>query len=206
MVRSIKAHFVLFLGTWMWLVGVQHASAQAWDGESSQAIRIADFGLEEQIPSAIDLVGPEHGAAGRSRAILAQRVQCWIDGLERCTFADRNDPRVRAVRRFLGLGPDDRDAAVIVHFPDRTQVQVRLVRAADPGPDTLIQSAYAPVVLADTARAPDLPTVPSQPGQLDGFAYQGTSEIRAALDRLKRRLEMPEIPAFALPAAEFSVD
>ena len=206
MVRPITPHLVLLITSWLWLSAVQPAIAQPADDAAKSAIRIADFGLEDQIPSAIDLIGPEHGAAGRNRAVLAQRVQCWIDGIERCSFADLNDARVRAIRRFLGQGPADRDGAIRVHFPDRTQVEVRLVRVPEPGPDTLKQSAWAPVVLQDTTSAPDLAAVPMQPSQFDGFAYDGAVEIRAALDRLKQRLEMPALPALALPAVEGSVD
>ena len=206
MVRSITQHLVVLLASWVWLSVLQSTVAQPSADAAGEPIRIADFGLEDQIPSAIDLVGPEHGAAGRNRAMLAQRVQCWIDGSERCSFADRNDDRVRAIRRFLGLGPADLDGAVQVHFPDETRVEIRLVRVPDPGPDTLKQSAYAPVVMQDSARAPNLAAVPTRASQFEGFVYDGAVEIRAALDRLKQRLEMPELPALALPAAEFSVD
>lgn len=206
MVRSITPHLVLLVASWLWVSTIQHAVAQPAPAASNVSIRIADFGLEEQIPSAIDLVGPEHGAAGRNRAMLAQRVQCWIDGAERCSFADLNDDRVRAIRRFLGLGPADRDGALLVHFPDKTRVEVRLVRVQQPGPDTLKQSAYAPVVLQDTTHAPDLAVVPTRPGQFDGFVYDGAADIRDALERLKQRLEMPALPTLALPAAEVAVD
>lgn len=206
MVRTITPHRVLLLASWLWLSAVQYAAAQPATDAPNAPIRIADFGLEEQIPSAIDLVGPDHGAAGRNRAMLAQRVQCWIDGIERCSFADLNDDRVRAIRRFLGLGPADRDGALRVHFPDRTHVEVRLVRVPEPGPDTLKQSAYAPVVLQDTTRAPDLASVPTRVAQLEGFVYDGAADIREALDRLKQRLEMPALPTFGLPAAEAVVD
>ncbi|MBY6204007.1 hypothetical protein [Halomonas denitrificans] len=183
MIRTIKALSFLSIVGWCSLSSAQPDIEATPDG-----VRIADLGLATQIPSAIDLVGPEGGAAGRNRTAVAHRLQCWIDGIERCSVADRNDPRVLAIRRFLGRGIDGPDGAVIVHFPDRTRVEVRLVRADDPGPDARIESAYAPVVLPHTAHGPGLPAVPSLPGQLDGFAYEGSPEIHAALKRLEQRL------------------
>ncbi len=189
MIRSIKALSLIAVVCWC-----SHSNAQADTEPMTDGVRIADLGLDAQIPSAIDLVGPERSPAGRNRAALVHRLQCWIDGIERCSAADRNDPRVLAIRRFLGRGADGPDGAVIVHFPDRTRVEVRLVRAQDPGPDAMTESAYAPVVLPDTAHGPGLPAVPSLPGQFEGFAYEGSAEIRAALKRLEQRLDRRSNP------------
>lgn len=193
MIRSIQALSLVAVVGWCSL-SPAHSHAQPDMEPMADGVRIADLGLDVQIPSAIDLVGPERSLAGRNRATLAHRLQCWIDGIERCSAADRNDPRVLAIRRFLGRGADGPDGAVIVHFPDRTRVEVRLVRATDPGPDAMIESAYAPVVLADTARGPGLPAVPTLPGQLEGFAYEGSPEIHAALQRLEQRLDRHSTP------------
>lgn len=202
MSSPIKTLFVLIFGSWCSLAAVQQ-SAFAQVDEAAEPVRIADLGLDGQIPSAIDLIGPEGSAAGRNRAALSHRIQCWIDSIEPCTFADRNDPRVRAIRQFLGLGPEDRDGEVLIHFPDRTRIAVRLVRAENPGPDAMMESVYAPVVLPDTAQAPGLAQVPSQPQLLEELAFDGATEIRAALDRLMERFEMPAAPVYSMPVAQF---
>lgn len=195
MVRMIKTLSVLSFGPWFFLAAFQPLAAQQLTDVQlvdlkSDPVGIADFGLENEVPSAIDLVGPDQGTAGRNRAALAHRLQCWIDGTESCSTADRNDPRVRAMRRFLGLGPEDHDGAVIVHFADQSSIKIRLARVSDLGSDDdWTQSVYEPIVLPDTARAPGLPDVPSRPDQLVGLAYEGPSEVLAALERLKQRME-----------------
>ncbi len=152
-------------------------------------VRIADLGLEDKIPSAIDLVGPEDGPAGRNRAALIRRMQCWIDGSGGCPVADVNDPRVRALRRFLTGGAVDRDGLLSVHFPDETRIEVRLTRATDLEPNDWDKRVYRTIALPDTVSVPGLSDVPSRPGHFESFDYDGASAIRAALERLKQRLE-----------------
>lgn len=182
MVRSIKAVFVLSVTLWFSI-----AAAQQPVQLPDEPIRIADLGLEEQVPSALDLVGPDAGSAGEHRAILVHRIQCWIDGIESCSSADLNDPRVREIRRFIALGPDDRDGAVIVQFPDNTRIEIRLNRVADLNPNDWDQAVYQPVILPDTARVPGLPAIPSRPDHFDSLAYEGAPAIRAAIERLRQR-------------------
>jgi len=149
MVRLIPALFVLFFGSWISPVAAQQPVEVPRD-----MIGIADLGLENRIPSAIDLIGSEDGAAGRNRASLIHRLQCWIDGDESCSTAGRNDPRVREIRRFLTQGPSDRDGAVIIDSPHQTPIEVRLERVTDMDPNDWQQRVYEPVVLLDTAKAP----------------------------------------------------
>jgi len=151
--RVIRIVAALFIGSWLFIAVHQESSAQKPVRLPDDPIWIADLGLENQVPSAIDLVGPAHGPAGRNRAALVHRLQCWIDGMESCSVADRNDPRVRAIRRFVTRGALDRGGVVIVHFPDRTRIEVRLKRVSDLGPDDWGQRVYELVVLPDTARA-----------------------------------------------------
>lgn len=183
---------------WAGFLAVQPLAAQPIE-VTDDPIRIADFGLEAQVTSAIDLVGPEDGSAGRHRAALVERLQCWIDGTAQCSVADRNDPRVRAIRRFIGVGPKDRDGAVTVSFPDDSRVEVKLERVADLDPNDWDQKVYEAVVLPDTAQAPGLPSVPSRPDQLEGLVYEGSPEIQAALKRLKARLVAPVPSGQAAP-------
>ena len=190
--RSMKALFILYVGFWYSLLAAQDSTGRPSTAPdpvemAGDPIRIGDLGLEDRIPSAIDLVGPEHGSAGRHRAALADRLRCWIDGDERCTVADRNDPRVREIRVFLGTGPFDQDGVVTVHFADRTRIDVGLQRVADADPQDWEQDLYQTVVLTDTVRVPGLAVVPSTPEQFSGFAYEGGSAIRAALQRLEQR-------------------
>ena len=152
MTRVIRIITALFIGSWLFIAVHQESSAQKPVRLPEDPIRIADFGLENQISSAIDLVGPAHGPADRNRAALVHRLQCWIDGMESCSVADRNDPRVRAIRRFVTRGALDRGGAVLIHFPDRTRIEVRLKRVSDLGPDDWGQRVYELVVLPDTAR------------------------------------------------------
>jgi hypothetical protein len=186
---------------WLCLFAVRPAAAQQTVEVTDDPIRIADFGLEAQVTSAIDLVGPQDGAAGRYRAALAERLTCWIDGTERCSVADRNDPRVRAMRRFLGVGPRDRDGAITVVFPDDSSVEVKLERI-DVDPDDWDERVYQAVVLPDTARAPGLPSIPSRSDQVDGLAHESSPEIQAALERLKARLEAPLPSGQATPSPD----
>lgn len=202
MVRLIKTLFPLSIGAWVSVVAVQPLAAQQSVDLPGDTVWIADFGLESQIPSAIDLVGPEHGSAGRNRAALVHRIQCWIDGVESCSVVDRNDPRVRAIRRFLGMAPVDRHGAVLVHFPDQTRIEVRLVRASNLDDDAWARSAYELAVLPDTALAPGLPTVPSRLDQFEGLDYEGAPAVRAALERLKHRLKTPDESAQTRPATD----
>lgn len=182
MLGFIKALLVLFAGAWFSMGSAQ----QSADFENNP-IRIADLGLENDIPSAIDLVGPDNGSADRHRDALLRRLQCWIDGIPHCSVADINDPRVRAMRRFLAQRRADQGAVISIHFPDRTWVMVLLERLSDLDPDVWEQRVYETVVLTDTVQAPGLPAVPSSPGQFEGFAYEGAPAIRAALERLKQR-------------------
>lgn len=156
MARLIKTLFVPYVGSWLFLLSAQQLAAQQSFEVPIDSIPVADLGLEDRVSSAVDLVGPEDGPAGRHRAELAQRLQCWIDGVESCAAADPNDPRVRAIRRFLATGPADRHGAVTVHFPDQTRVDVRLARLANPDPDDWDQRVYEPVVLPDTVQRPGL--------------------------------------------------
>lgn len=190
MSRLIKAVFVLSTGSWFSLASVPQLAAQQSIELPGETVRIGDFGLEGRIPSAIDLVGPEEGSAGRYRAALVDALQCWIDGIEDCVAADRNDPRIRAVRRFLARNAGDRAGAIIVEFPDRTSVQLRVQRLAGLGPEDWDRRAYASEVLTGTVHAPGLAAVPTRPGQFESFAYEGSPEIEAALQRLKQRLDV----------------
>lgn len=199
MARLIKALCVPSIGSWLFLFAMQQLVAQQAAAQEAvevpgAAIRITDLGLEDEIPSAIDLVGPEHGSAGRNRERLAHRLQCWVDGDESCTVADRNDDRIRDIRRFLVEGPMDRDGMIRVHFPDQTHIELVLVRTAALDPIDWEQQVYRPVVLAETVEAPGLAAVPSNPGQFTGSDYQGAPAIRSALERLKQRLDAPVQP------------
>jgi len=156
MARLIKTLFVPYVGSWLLLLSAQQLAAQQSVDVPGDTIRITDLGLADRMPSAVDLIGPEDGPAGRNRVALAQRLQCWIDGVESCAVADRNDPRVRAIRRFLATGPVDRDGEVIVHFPDQTRVDVRLARVPDTDPNDWDQPVYEPVVLQDTVQGTGL--------------------------------------------------
>lgn len=141
MVRLIKTLFVLSIGSWSYSSAQQSAAQQSFE-IPADTIRISDLGLETQVPSATDLVGPEDGPPGRNRAVLVDRLQCWIDGIETCPVADLNDPRVRAIRRFLGSGPDDGYGVVVVHFPDGTTIDVQLGRASRSEPHDWAKRAY----------------------------------------------------------------
>jgi len=147
MSRLIKTLFIPCFGPWLFVMAAQPLAAQQAGEMPAYTIRIAELGLEDQVPSAVGLVGPEDGKAARNRAALVHRLQCWIDGVESCTFADRNDPRIRAIRRFLVTGPVDRDSAIVVDFPDRTRVDLRLARESDPDPNDWDQRVYELVVL-----------------------------------------------------------
>jgi hypothetical protein len=142
MVRLTKALFVHSIGAWLFFAGVEQSTAQQSVDLENDTIRIADLGLEHQVPSAIDLVGPEDGQAGRNRAALTHRLKCWIDGTETCSVADLNDPRVRAIRRFLGQSSAEQHGAVVVHFPDQTRIDVHLARVSDSDADDWTQSVY----------------------------------------------------------------
>jgi hypothetical protein len=108
---------------------------------------------------------------------------------------------VRAIRRFIGLGPFDRDGAVIVRFPDETRIEVRLARRSDPEPEDWDQRVYEAVVLPGSVRAPGLSEVPSRPGQFEGLAHEGAPAIEAALERLADRLEPSKGGDRTVPAA-----
>lgn len=154
MARLIKTLFVLSIGSWCSLLVAQQLTAQQSVPLPGDKVRIADFGLGDQVSSATDLVGPEDGSAGRNRDSLVHRLQCWIDGDESCSSADLNDPRVREIRRFLAQGPLDRHGVVIIHFPDQSRIEVRLERVSDLAPNDWDQRVYDPVVLPGTARVP----------------------------------------------------
>jgi len=160
MARLIKTLFVPCIGSWLFLLAAQQLAAQQraeMPGDAIPAIPIADLGLGDQLPSAAELVGPEDGSAGRNRTALVHRLKCWVDAVESCTFADLNDSRVRAIRRFLATGAMDRDAAIVVDFPDQTRVDVRLARVSVPDPNDWHRRVYELVVLQDTVRAPGQP-------------------------------------------------
>lgn len=187
MARLINTLFVISIGTWFSLVVSEPSAAQQPNDLLNNPLRSADLGLEKEIPSAIDLVGPAGGSAGRNRADLVHRLQCWIDGDESCSVADLNDPGVRAIRRFLVQRPNDRGGAVAIHFPDQTRITVRLARVSDLDPNDWDQRVYETVVLPDTVQAPGLREVPSSPDEFEKLADEGTPAIRAALARLKER-------------------
>jgi len=202
MTGSIKTLFALSLGCWFSLLAAQQTEAPPSIELIDDRVRIADFGLEDQIVSAIDLIGPEEGSAGRNRVALAHRLQCWIDGNESCSTRDRNDRRVRAIRRFLGSAPTDRYGAVVVHFPDRTRIDIAVRRLPEPAPNDWTQSAFALRVLQDTAQAPGLASVPSRAEHFEGFVYNGPAAVRSALRRLEQRLRTPADSADAAPASD----
>lgn len=152
MVRLIKTLFVLSIGSWSYSAAQQSAVQPSFE-IPADTIRISDLGLETQVPSATDLVGPEDGPPGRNRAVLVDRLQCWIDGAENCPVADLNDPRVRAIRRFLGSGPDDGYGVVVVHFPDETTVEVHLGRASRSEPHDWAKRAYQVDLRSDALQA-----------------------------------------------------
>ncbi|MBL37294.1 MAG: hypothetical protein CMP07_02675 [Xanthomonadales bacterium] len=154
MARLIKTLFVPYIGSWLFLLSVQQLAAQQSFEVPIDSIPVADLGLEDRVPSAFDLVGAEDGPAEQNRAALVQRLQCWIDGNEGCAVADPNDPRVRAIRRFLATGPADRHGMLVVDFPDQTRVDVRLARAPATDPNDWDQPVYEPVVLLDTVKGP----------------------------------------------------
>lgn len=184
MVRLIKALLVLSVGAWPSIVSAQQPADLV-----SDPILIEDLGLEAEIPSAIDLIGPDDGSAGRHRDALVRRLHCWIDGIQHCSVADPNDPRVRAMRRFVTQGRVDQDGVMAIHFSDRTRVKVRLEHLPDVDEIDWDQRIYRTVVLPGTVQVPGLPTVPSRPGHFKDFVYQGRPAIEAALERLKQRFQ-----------------
>lgn len=154
MARSLKTLFAVAIFSLISPLVVSQVGGESLVRVPDDAIGIDDLGLEHQLPSAMELIGAEEGSAGANRAALAHRLQCWIDGRESCSPSDRNDPRVRAIRRFLATGPKDRDGAVFIHFPDETRIQVRLKRVAEDAPRDWDRRVYETIVLPETAHAP----------------------------------------------------
>ncbi|MEE4304117.1 MAG: hypothetical protein V2J19_08160 [Wenzhouxiangella sp.] len=154
MARSFTPLFIVAILSSLSHVGAVQGSDEQAFRVPEESIGIDDLGLESQLPSALELVGADEGSAGANRAALAHRLQCWIDGRESCSPSDRNDPRVRAIRRFLATGPKDRDGAVFIHFPDETRIQVQLKRVVENAPRDWDQRVYETIVLPETARAP----------------------------------------------------
>lgn len=181
MVRLTKSLFVHWIGAWLSFAGIEQLPAQESVDLDIDTIRIADLGLEDSVPSATDLVGPEHGPAGRNRAALIHRLRCWIDGTENCSVADLNDPRVREIRRFLGQSTAGQHGTVAVYFSDQTGIEVHLARVPELDPDDWSQSAYELKLRSETVQAPGLPAVPSGLAPFDAFAYKGRPAIRVAL-------------------------
>lgn len=154
MVRSFQMFLALAISFLLSPAASGQAGGERTVRISDESIGIEVLGLERQLPSARELLGLGSGSADRNRAELIHRLQCWIDGLERCAPADLNDPRVREIRRFLGTGPKDRDGAVIIRFPDETRIQVRLQRVSDLDPHDWDQRTYEAIVLPQTLDAP----------------------------------------------------
>lgn len=155
MVRSIQQSLALLVAFGVCLAASGPSAAkQPVDIGGDGAIRIGDLGLEARIPSATDLIGPDEGQAGRNRAALVRGLECWIDGVESCSVEHRNDPRVRAIRRFLTTGPADRDGSIVIHFPDQTRIEVRVARVEDLGPDDWDRRVYEVIVLPDSIQRP----------------------------------------------------
>ena len=202
MFRASKTPFVLSIGLWFSLLAVQHVAAQTQGVGSIAPVRISELGLDDELTSAIDLVGPDHSSAGDHRSALIQRLQCWIDGIEGCAQVDRNDPRVRAIRRYLSFGTYAQDSSITVLFPDDSRIELRLTRNADASIESWDEPAYASEVLLDTARAPGVPAVPLRSSELERLAQGVDPEIERALERLKARLNdaSDSVPGGGLPA------
>jgi len=188
MVRMITGLVLLSICLWCSISIAQQASQRQQSELLVDSIPAADFGLAGEVRSAIDLVGPEQGLAGRNRDALVVRVRCWIDGDETCLVGDKNDPRIQKVRQFLARGPMDRRGWFTIEFPDQSKVDVGLERSSNPRSTDWGRRVYDPVVLAVTVRAPELPLVPTRSEQFVGLDYDGAPLVQAALRRLKGRL------------------
>lgn len=186
--RASKAPIVLSIGLWFSLLAVQHVYAQTSAVGSIAPVRISELGLDGEVGSAIDLVGPADSSAGALRSVLVHRLQCWIDGVHGCVDADINDPRVRAFRRHLSFGEYSKDGAVTVLFPDGSQIELSIERRAELDALSFDERAYATNVLMDTARAPGVPNVPSDLNELERLAAEVGPEVESALERLRDRL------------------
>lgn len=168
MIRLARTFSILALVSWG-----SPATGQQSIELPGDPIVAADLGIETGVRSAVQLADSQPDAAAR-RKTLSDRLQCWIDGVEGCVAASANDPRVRAIRRFLALESSGRPGVFFVHFPDESRITVRIERrvpgsATNPAtnsatdPDSLDwrESAYRLEVLpasvempGRTARAP----------------------------------------------------
>jgi len=206
MPRLTKTFVLFYIGSLFSLLVAKQLAAQQAVSLPSDPVLVADLSLEDQVPSAIDLLGPGDGPAGRNRAALVHQLQCWIDGTECCVDADLNDPRVRELRRFLAFGPSDQHGVVVVGFPDQSRIKVRLGRVPDLDSVEWQQSVYSLEVLPATAHAPGLPAVPFREVDLASFVYDGPPSIEAALNRLKQRIEDSAEPSSGAPSARVTID
>lgn len=201
MIRASTTPFVLSIGLWCSLLAIQTVAAQSSAVGSIAPVRISELGLDDELVSAIDLVGPGSTSAGALRDRLIDRLQCWIDGVDGCVEADVNDPRVRAFRRHLSFGTYPQDGGVTVLFPDGSRIELGIGRKQGKDLVSWDERAYATTVLVDTARAPGVPFVPTQLSALERLSYDVSPEVHSALERLRTRLQASVDSSRVSPAA-----
>ncbi len=210
MIRINASPLVFFLGVWCTVLAAQPASETSSHAQMAPVARIApvhihELGLAEHVRSAIDLVGPQSSSAGALRAVLVERLQCWIDGVADCVQADINDPRVRAYRRHLAFGDYPQDGTVSVRFPDGSRIDLGIARSA-PGPAGAWRGrAYVATVQVDTAQAPGVPVIPMQLRALNELADEVMPDVASALHRLRARLAAAVDASHAQPRSEVNI-
>ncbi|MCA1780248.1 MAG: hypothetical protein LC637_12960 [Xanthomonadaceae bacterium] len=176
------------------------SAVQNFVAQLAQGVFISELSID--LPSAIDLVGPEDSSAGLARTGLNNSLRDFMRVALSNTINDFVGAPAGSLRDVLQVVVDIAlkvlafGQQVTIEFDDGTKIRVivKEILAEMDGQGGIEGVDFVVEVDAKSAQGPGLPGVPSGPGQFGGFTFEGDSRIVDRLTELANRYGIPVTP------------
>lgn len=152
-------------------------------------VPIEELGLFAEIPSAIDLVGPDESTAGMNRAALRNELERYVNQSINSAALQLYDLAQMALTQLLSDSSVTWFGGFVITFPDGTTIRVNLNGLRHVPGAGLFSWAIEVEILQHTVMGGGLSAVPLFPGHFSNFMYEGDINIVAALYRLAQRYD-----------------
>jgi len=159
--QGLQKHAVLRPGDPAILAAVEESVLMV-DAFFASVADIDSTDLDFEVDSAVDLVGPEDGPAGLTRASLALSVGRYLSDEWESIFGQVSDLIDRAANNYVGESTTFNAVTFRVSFPNETTA-LFIVTLASNNPVIIVVE-----LVPGSLTMPDGTAVPSSPGQLEG--------------------------------------